>query len=171
MGSRTAYLAPVGLEEQLKKELPGSLQYGRLFVAEGPAQKVRWAQNIWYDLEEFSFSSIGEAATKLRSVQGLWAYYPHASVRRGELIRERLPKFRPKPLVFPSLLPRAPLGSWTLLDDQTLLFAKNCSSPFAHGEVHFAETKEPPSRAYLKLWEFFTRTGLMPKPGSKCLEI
>ncbi len=170
---RTAYLAPVGYSQPLQRELQGTLaQIGpRLFIAEGPAQKVRFAQNIWHDLEEFSFRSIGEAADKLRSLQGLWAYYPHASVRRGALIQERLPRFFPKPLVFPSALPTAPLGSWTLLDEGTLLFAKRCSSPFAHGEIHFVETKEPPSRAYLKLWEFFLRTGKMPKPGSKCLEI
>jgi len=172
MDSRTAYLAPEGLEEPLKRELQGAVsQHGRLFIAEGPLQKVRWAQNIWYDLKEYSFRSIGEAAGKLRSLHGLWAYYPHAAVRRGALISERLPFFDPKPLVFPSALTLAPLGSWTLLDDRTLICAKRCSSQFAHGEIHFAETREPPSRAYLKLWEFFTRTGKMPKSGARCLEI
>lgn len=172
MESRTAYFAPEGLEEQLKGELKEiAFQHGRLFVAEGPPQKVRWAQNIWFDLKEISFRSISDAAGKLRSLQGLWAYYPHVSARRGALIAERLPFFDPKPLVFPSALPKAPLGSWTLLDDNTLLLAQKCSSPFAHGEIHFVETREPPSRAYLKLWEFFTKTGKWPKAGSKCLEI
>jgi 23S rRNA (cytidine2498-2'-O)-methyltransferase len=172
MNSRTAYLAPEGLEEPLKQELLGAFtQYGRLFIAEGPFQKVRWAENIWYDLEQFSFQSIGEAASKLRSLQALWAYYPHAAIRRGALIADRLPRFSPKPLVFPSCLPTAPLGSWTLLDEKTLLFAKRCSSPFAHGAIQFVETKEPPSRAYLKLWEFFTRTAVMPQARAKCLEI
>ena len=172
MDSRTAYLAPVGLEEQLRRELQSIvLQNGRFFIAEGPPQKVHWAQNIWYDLKEYSFRSISEAAGKLRSLQGLWAYYPTVSARRGALIAERLPFFVPKPLVFPSQLPTAPLGSWTLLNDQTLICGQRCSSPFAHGELHFVETREPPSRAYLKLWEFFTRTGKIPKSGSKCLEI
>ena len=172
MESKTAYLAPEGLEESLKRELKGiSSQHGRLFIADGDPQKVRWAQNIWYNLKEFSFRSISDAAGKLRSLQGLWAYYLHASVRRGELIAERLPFFDPKPLTFPSPIPKAPLGSWTLLDDNTLICAQTCSSPFAHGEIHFVETREPPSRAYLKLWEFFIRTGIRPQAGSKCLEL
>jgi len=160
------------MEGPLERELTGvSERMGRLFIADGPPQKTLWAQNVWYDLREISFRSIGEAAGKLRSLQGLWAYYPHESVRRGALIQERLPYFEPKPLSFPSQLPTAPLGSWTLLNDETLLCAPRCSSPFAHGEIHFAETREPPSRAYLKLWEWFTRSGVFPKPNARCLEI
>jgi len=172
MEGRTGYLAPEGLEETLEQELKGiALRLGRLFIAEGGPQKVRWAENIWYDLLEISFRSIGEAAKKLRSLGVLWAYYPHESVRRGALIEERLPFFSPKPIAFPASPPEAPLGSWTLLDDSTLLCASRCSSPFAHGKVQFVETREPPSRAYLKLWEFFTRVKTCPKPGQRCLEI
>jgi 23S rRNA (cytidine2498-2'-O)-methyltransferase len=172
MEPRTGYLAPDGFEGALERELQEVVfRQGRLFVAEGAPQKVRWAQNIWYDLREISFHSISEAAAKLRSLQALWAYYPSASARRGALIEERLPFFAPKPFTFPAQVPKAPLGSWTLLNDQTILCAPRCLSPFAHGEIHFVETKEPPSRAYLKLWEFFTRLGKMPARGEKCLEI
>src|SRR5262249_2658315 len=72
---------------------------------------------------------------------------------------------------FPAPLPKTPLGSWTLLDDNTLLCSPRCSSPFAHGEIAFFETKEPPSRAYLKLWEFFTRVGKQPGKDETCLEL
>jgi 23S rRNA (cytidine2498-2'-O)-methyltransferase len=172
MGHRTAYLAPEGLEEALERELKGSVaRRERLLISEGPPQEVRFAQNIWYEPQEISFQSIKEAAAHLRSLGALWAYYPTTSVRRGALIQEELPFFRPKPLPFPSPLPTAPIGAWTLLDSHTLLCAPKTSSPFAHGEIHFLETKEPPSRAYLKLWEFFTRTGNIPKPGAHCLEI
>jgi 23S rRNA (cytidine2498-2'-O)-methyltransferase len=172
MGNRTAYFAPEGFDEVLARELKGSAtRLGRLFISEGPREKVRFAQNIWYDLQKIPFRSIGEAATKLRSLGALWAYYPNASVRRGALIQEELPFFRPKPIAFPSTLPTAPVGSWTLLDSETLLCSPKTSSPFAHGEFHFLETLEPPSRAYLKLWELFTRIGKVPKPGSRCLEI
>ena len=104
-------------------------------------------------------------------MQRLWAFYPHIHVRRGELISLSLPYFSPKPLAFPSPTPTAALGSWTLLNEHTLLAASHCASPFAHGEVHFQETKEPPSRAYLKLWEILTRINQMPKAGERCLEI
>jgi len=168
----TGYLAPEGLEDALEGELKNILvRYGRLFIAEGPPQRVHWAQNIWKDPQMISFSSIKDAASKLRALHGLWAYYPNVSVRRGELIAENLPYFAPKPLPFLAPLPKAPLGSWTLLDENTLLCSPQCTSPFAHGEPAFAETKEPPSRAYLKLWEFFTRTGHYPQKGDVCLEL
>ncbi len=166
------YLAPEGLEEALASELKHiTARYGRLFLAEGPLQEVYWVQNIWLSPQIISFKSIKDAANKLRALQALWAYYPNVSIRRGELIAENLPYFAPKPLTFLSPLPKAPLGSWTLLDEGTLLCSPHCSSPFANGEVRFIETKEPPSRAYLKLWEFFTKSGTWPKKGDVCLEL
>lgn len=164
------YLAPEGYEEALEGELNGITErYGRLFIA--PKQKVRWAQNIWSHPQRFSFGSVSEGAAILRSLGPLWAHYPVASIRRAGWISSKLPFFFPKPLTFPDAPPEAPLGSWTLLDDHTLLASPDCSSPFMHGEVHFVETKLPPSRAYLKLWEFFTRTKCRPQPGERCLEI
>ena len=170
--TQTGYLAPEGLEDRLKSELKGiSAEYGRLILTEGPPQKVHWAQNIWLEPQIIPFQSISDAAKKLRSLQKLWAHYPHQNIRRGELIAEKLPYFSPKPLPFPNLIPSAPLGSWTLIDGSTLLAAPHCASPFAHGEVHFQETPEPPSRAYLKLWETFLKIGQMPKSGERCLDL
>ncbi len=171
MGS-TAYLAPVGLEDALEKELKKiTARHERLFVAEGPPQKVYFAQNIWIDPQTIAFESISEAARQLRSLSGLWAYYPYQNPRRGELIAGQLPYFLPKKLPFPAPAPSSQLGSWTLLDSHTLFASTHCSSPFAHGEVHFKETRIPPSRAYLKLWELFTRIGKWPKKNDRCLEI
>jgi 23S rRNA (cytidine2498-2'-O)-methyltransferase len=168
----TGYLAPEGLEEELKEELQGPIeQYGRLLIAPGAPQKVHWAQNIWYDPVRISFHSISEAARLLRSLHSLWAFYPYQSIRRGKLIAEQLPYFSPKPLAFPSQLPTSDLGSWTLLDSHTLLASSRSSSPFAHGEIHFIESRIPPSRAYLKLWEFFIRIGRWPNPGDRCLDL
>lgn len=168
----TGYLAPFGFEKQLEKELLNiAARYGRLFLAEGAPQTVRWAQNIWHEPQLIDYRSVGEAAEKLRALQGLWAYLPYACVRRGELIAKKLPYFMPKPFSFMAPLPKAFLGSWTLLNEKTLLCAPKCSSSFAHGEVRFLETKEPPSRAYLKLWEFFMRIGKWPGKGDECLEV
>lgn len=168
----TGYLAPLGLEEQLLKELKDVVQqYGRLILAKGGPQKVYWAQNIWFDPQIIPFKSISDAAKKLRALQKLWSFYPYACTGKGKLISSQLPFFSPKPLIFPASLPTAPLGSWTLIDEQTLLAAPSCSSPFAQGEVHFQENKTPPSRAYLKLWEIFTKIGQIPKAKEVCLEI
>ncbi|HSX10681.1 MAG TPA: SAM-dependent methyltransferase [Chlamydiales bacterium] len=169
---RTGYLAPVGLEEALLGELKEvESQVGRLIIARGEAQPVHWALNIWRDLQIIPFDSIGDAAQKLRALHGLWAFFPHEHIRRAHLIQEKLPYFSPKPLPFPATLPKGTLGSWTLLDANTLIASASCTSPVPHGEYQFLETKEPPSRAYLKLWEALTRLGCMPKPGDVCLEI
>jgi len=168
----TGYLAPEGLEKQHESELRNIKdRIGRLFIAEGPVQKVYFAQNIWVDVQRLSFASISDAAKQLKALNKLWAFYPHHFVRRGQLITEKLSYFSPKPLAFPSKAPASGLGSWVMVDENTLYAAARCSSPLAHGQAHFQETKIPPSRAYLKLWEVFTLIGVMPKPGDKCLEI
>jgi 23S rRNA (cytidine2498-2'-O)-methyltransferase len=167
----TGYLAPLGLEDNLRKELKNILhEYDRLFLIETP-QKAYWAQNIWHDPQIIHFDSISDAAKKLRGLGKLWSFYPYKNIRRASLITEKLPYFPRKPITFPSNIPNSPLGSWTLLDTNTLLASPVCSSQFPQGEVHFQETKVPPSRAYLKLWESLTRIGKHPKAGDSCLEV
>jgi 23S rRNA (cytidine2498-2'-O)-methyltransferase len=169
---RTGYLAPKGLEKPLLGELQNvEQQIGRLIITTGEEQEALWSQNVWRDLKIIPLESINDGAKKLRSMHGLWSLYPHANIRRAKLIQEKLPFFSPKPLAFPSTLPTAPLGSWTLLDANTLIASPSCSSLLPSGEYHFQETKEPPSRAYLKLWEVFTRIRIMPKPNDLCLEL
>jgi 23S rRNA (cytidine2498-2'-O)-methyltransferase len=134
----TGYLAPEGLEDSLKSELKNiAAQYGRLFLAEGPPQNVHWVQNVWHNPQTYKFKSLSDAAKYLRSLQKLWAFYPYSQTGKGKLIASQLAYFSPKPLPFPSPLPKTPLGSWMLLDEETLLASPLCSSPFAHGEVHF----------------------------------
>ncbi len=172
MNRTTGYLAPCDLQEQLRQELNHVIcEYDRLIIAEGPPQTAHWAQNIWFDPQIISFTSISEAAKKLRDMHKLWSFFPYKCIRRGMLITEKLPYFTPKTLPFPSNIPKSPLGSWTLLDENTLLASPHCSSLFAQGEVHFQESNIPPSRAYLKLWEALTRIGVFPSAGDTCLEV
>ena len=172
MKQTTGYLAPVDLQDSLRRELKNIIcEYDRLILTQGPPQTAYWAQNIWFDPQIIPFVSISEAAKQLKQLQKLWSFYPYQNIRRGALISEKLPYFSPKPLQFPSKVPQIPLGSWTLLDANTLLASPRCSSFFAQGEVHFQESKVPPSRAYLKLWEALTRIGQLPKPGQMCLEV
>jgi 23S rRNA (cytidine2498-2'-O)-methyltransferase len=92
--------------------------------------------------------------------------------RRSALIENALPRVSAKPLVFGAALPTAPLGSWTLLDPGTMLAAARCTNPFPNGEVRFVEDRsEPPSRAYLKLWEALTLIGCRPGLGEICLDL
>jgi 23S rRNA (cytidine2498-2'-O)-methyltransferase len=172
---RTGYLAAEGFEAQLEQELGRDRireRHGRLLLAEGPARPAAWAANIWYDVREIEFESISQAAAALRAMQRNWALYPHRLHRRASLIQEKLPHVSAKPLVFPAPPPKAPLGSWMLLDANRLLAAPHCSSAFANGAVEFVENKSaPPNRAYLKLWEALTLAGRWPQPGDLCLDL
>ncbi|MGQ9367297.1 SAM-dependent methyltransferase [Azospirillum sp. ST 5-10] len=170
---QTVYLAPEGLLDDLVAELGDVAAVdGRLVFAEGPARPAAWAQNVWHDPVRLRFASIKEAARALRGIQRNWALWPLRHHRRAALIQENLPHVSARPLAFPAPAPSAPLGSWTLLDERTLVAAARCSSPFRHGEVAFVENRTaPPNRAYLKLWEALTRMGEHPGPGDRCLDL
>ena len=171
--SLTAYLAPEGHLEDLLAELgEGTEVHGRLVLAEGSPRAAAWVANLWETPERIAIASIADGAKKLRAIQRNWALYDFKLHRRAALIAERLPHVAAKPLVFPAEAPKAPLGSWTLLDNETILASPRCSSPFPNGEVRFVEDRDgPPNRAYLKLWEAFTVIGRRPGPGDLCLDL
>ena len=140
--ARTAYLAPEGFVGELAQEIgPIDLAHDRLLIAPGPAKPAAWAQNIWLDPLEIGIASIGDAARKLRAIQRNWAVYAPQLHRRAMLIQAQLPVVSAKPLQFGSPAPLAPLGSWTLLDGNTLLAAPDCTSPFPNGEARFVEDR------------------------------
>jgi 23S rRNA (cytidine2498-2'-O)-methyltransferase len=140
-------------------------------VAAGPRQPAPWAQNVWLEPVRIPIRSVADGARQLRAIQRGWALYSSRLHRRARLIAEQLPHVSAKPLVFPAPPPAAPLGSWTLLDEGTILASAACSSPFPNGEARFVEFKSgPPNRAYLKLWEALTLLGERPGPGDACLD-
>jgi 23S rRNA (cytidine2498-2'-O)-methyltransferase len=147
--------------------------HGRLIVASAPVLSAAWVANVWLDPIHIPINSISDGAQKLRSIQRNWALYSFASHCRAALIEDKLPSVSAKPLVFGADPPKAPLGSWALLDPNTILASAHCSSPFPNGEVRFVEDRwAPPSRAYLELWEFFTLFfARRPKPGDLCLDL
>lgn len=170
---KTAYLGSEEFLDQLRQELKGIIhEHGRLILTDQEPQKTYWAQNIWFEPEVISFNSISEASNHLKAIQRNWACYSLSYHRRASLIQAKLPYISEKPVQFPLEIPKLPMGSWTLLDKNEILFSKRCSSLFSHGEINFQECKDgPPSRAYLKLWEALTMAQKMPTASSKCLEI
>ncbi len=168
-----AYLTPEGFENELIREVPDvEAVFGRLVLAGGACPAPAWAANIWFNPERIEAKSIGAVVRKLRSVQRNWAFYAPDRYRRHFLIQEQLPKVKVEPIEFLGALPSAQLGSWALIGPETLLFSARCSSPFPNGEVHMVENKiDPPSRAYLKLWEVFTVHGVRPQAGERCLDL
>lgn len=172
-----AYLAVPDREAELLEELARSGsrildQWGRLILADSGPSRAAWASNVWLTPERIAFESIADAARQLQSRQRNWAFFGLDHFRRGQLIAESLPHVSAAPLRFGDRLPKAPLGSFTLLEPNLLLASAKCSSPFSNGEVEFEENAiDPPSRAYLKLWEVFTLAGKQPKPGETCIDL
>ncbi len=168
----TGYLAPPGLEPHLLGELRRVREvHGRLLIAEGPQQPAHWAQNVWLRPVTLRIRSVADGAKQLRAIQRNWTLYSFRLHRRAKLIEARLPHVSAKPLEFPARAPAAPLGSWTLLAEDTILASAECTSPFPNGEARFVEHKVgPPTRAYRKLWEALTLLGARPGPGDRCLD-
>ncbi len=166
-------LAPADHADIVREELGAQIikEQERLFLVEDSAHSF-WAQNTWFDVQEFKFDSISSAAKHLRAIQRNW--WPHSVVthRRAQLIQDQLPPLKPKPLNFLAPVPKSPMGSWTLWDEKTMYYSGQCASPYPDGEVNFIENKtDPPSRAYLKLWEFFTTEEKHPGPGEKVMDL
>jgi len=187
------YQSVPGFEDHLKEELTfvsaagnsdlssnmpcrsGNIeQWGPLFYLSPPPPQgapVFWHLNTWLYPHKIEFESINDAAGALREIQRNWAPVLFTQFRRAALINSKLPRISEKRRPFPWLLPEAPIGSWTLLDDHTMIASSRCSSPFPAGAIEFEEDREgPPSRAYVKLWESFVRLRRLPEPGARCLD-
>lgn len=170
---KSAYLAPEGLTEPLLKELGGVIAiHDRLVLSSKPFSEAHWAQNIWKNPVVLSVDSINDAAKQLKSIQRNWCLYSFTLHRRAKLIEEKLNSSKKEPVPFPTTLPAQPLGSWCLLDENTILASAECSSPFPNGEAHFVEDKTgPPNRAYLKLYEALTLAKKTPQPEEFCMDV
>jgi len=134
-------------------------------------EKIFWYQNCWLEPFRLEFASINEAASALRGIQRNWAACLFTCFRRGALIESKLPPIKIKPRPFTWQPGDSPVGSWTLLDENTIIASAACSSPFPNGVIEFEEDREgPPGRAYLKLWEALVRLSKWPEKGNRCLD-
>lgn len=162
MTSYTGYLAVHNFEAELRHELELkgltiAMERDRLFLVQGKHPQMIWAQASAFNLTPVSITSINDGAKKLKAMGRNWGSFTVGHHRRAQLIQEELPRFNQKPIPFRHPLPSAPMGFWTLWEPNLIYATQETSSPFALGEMNFLEDKViPPSRAYLKLWEFFT---------------
>jgi len=170
MDEKFGYLPCFKLEHKLEKELKNFTKLGSLYLSNTNPDDVHWSQNVWCEIKIQKIKSISDGVKFLKGLQKRWSLYPFKSIRRSILIQEQLAK-NFKPIIFFTKLPSDDLGSWTLLDDNTILYSQKCSSLFPNGEASFVEDKKLPSRAYLKLWEIFTILGKTPGKNERCLEI
>lgn len=159
---QSLYLAPHTHEADLKAEL--DLKgvkildtRGRIFRCAGTRSDVIWAQASFIDIQEIPINSINDGAKKLKTLARNWALFTTGHHRRAQLIQEALPHYSTKPIDFLQARPTIPMGGWTLWDPELILASTTTTSLYPIGEMTFNEDQiNPPSRAYLKLWEFFT---------------
>lgn len=162
MNHYTGYLAIHKFESELEREfeikgIKVAHKRERLYLVEGDAPPMIWAQTTAFNLRSIPITSINDGAKKLKELGRNWGLFTVANHRRAQLIQDELPKYNQKPIPFRHPLPASPMGFWTLWEPNEILATPETSSPFALGEMTFQEDKvTPPSRAYLKLWEFFT---------------
>lgn len=162
MSTYTGYLAIHKFEAELEKELAlkGLKVFekkDRLYLVEGEHPAMIWAQMTAFNLNFIEITSINDGVKKLKALGRNWGLFTVDNHRRAQLIQSELPKYNTKPIPFRHQIPESKMGFWTLWEANKILATQETSSPFALGEMTFQEDKEmPPSRAYLKLWEFFT---------------
>ena len=168
-----AYLAADGFVDELVAELGNvTAVHDRLVLAVGPRRPAVWAADVWLDPVILPITSIATAVKALRAIHRYWAPYSFHLHRRIQLISEQLSGATPIPGAFPATIPQVAVGGWTLLDEHTLVAAKHRSCPWPNGVVDFIEDHTtPPSRAYLKLWEIFSRLKAWPHAGERCIDL
>lgn len=127
---------------------------------------VFW-KSYWAGARLHRIESIGGAAKFLKSQGPLWTPFFAAEKRRTLLIAEELRCRKPAPLEFGKMLPDGRLGGFALLNKDTLVYCLSIDPNTMGEELLFRETEEAPSRAYLKLWEFFMRLRHRPPPGAQ----
>ncbi len=172
-----AYWAPRDFAEDLAGEIARTSSLTLvthtedLFLCSGQFTELAWSQWTWRNCQVLKFSSIGDAVKALKERGGLWCEKSLVKHRRAQLILDQLRSPSHLPKEFSQLgFPRGQLGAYCLTAENELFFSKELS-PSVAGDVRFVETSEPPSRAYLKLWEAMSVYGLIPQRGDKCLEI
>ena len=171
------------LKDELKKrfgyECTNAEVYGDLlYCSDFPEtdDTPYFASTTYLEPFKFSFNSIGEAATTLKSIQRNWSPYQYQLFRRASLIQDKLPYINLKERTFPLNIPSSSMGCYTLIDEHTIIASALTSSPLPAGRLRFVEDHEnPPSRAYLKIQEslslFKYYFGIdFPKAEDKCFE-
>ncbi|HBI21748.1 MAG TPA: SAM-dependent methyltransferase, partial [Legionella sp.] len=93
-------------------------------------------------------------------------------VRRSRLIEAQLRQCTSLERQFPIETDIPPIGGFSLLDQNTLIYSANRFKKWPFGTCYFIEDKiNPPNRAYLKLWEAFMLLGRHPKSGDTALDL
>lgn len=170
---QTIYLAKPEYIFELSQELGDVTQViGNLVVSNRLKHDVCFALDVWLNPQIVKFESISEAARILRQAGKFWFLNPIENIRRSRLIESELRKLPDLDQSFPVKEPLPEIGCFSLLDKNTLVFsAKRWKNP-PLGDFRFIEDKKnPPNRAYLKLWEALTLLGRYPQKGETAYDL
>jgi len=148
------------LESELERELHfrniSYKKHDRLYFLDSNYCPL-FAQVTWQNCQILPITSIGDGIKKLRALGKNWALFSLGNHRRAQLIQDGLAKIKDDPIPFLAEPPKHPMGGWTLFDQNTIICSTQTTSRYPLGKIEFVENKDvPPSRAYVKLWEFFT---------------
>ena len=165
--------------ERLSLPLDFAKEYGNVLYVPSVAQGAPvpyWSKTALLNPFLLKFDSIGDAAHFLKGIQRSWAPYQFTCFRRATLLQEKLPHVQLKSQNFPYHIPHTPIGIYTFLDEHTILASAKTSSALPCGNITWNEDHEnPPSRAYLKLWEALSLAehffGIsLPNKDTRCFE-
>jgi 23S rRNA (cytidine2498-2'-O)-methyltransferase len=173
LSSQIAYVMHPDFGAELAKELgPNCQTAGNLMFSAMRKSNVIFASDVWLDTTVLGFESVSEAVRILKAAGRYWFLNPVASVRRSMLIAEQLRKLPDLHHSFPvrNLLPQ--IGCFSLLDNNTLVYAtKRLKNP-PLGDFRFIEDKtNPPNRAYLKLWEALALLDRYPTSSESAIDL
>lgn len=169
----TIYIAKPDYLKELCTELEDvSAVVGNMVFSPRIKSDVCFALDIWYDASIASFNSISEAVKILRAAGKYWYLNPIENIRRSRLIEDQLRKLPSLERGFPVIDPIPEIGCFSLLDQNTLVYSARRWKKWPVGHTFFIEDKtNPPNRAYLKLWEALTLTGVYPKSGDTAIDL
>ncbi|MFZ5627877.1 MAG: SAM-dependent methyltransferase [Spirochaetota bacterium] len=125
------------------------------------SDRLYWVLDYW-PVRRLKFVSVSDGAKQLRRSGKRWAYAGAQAFRRGQLIADELRVKPLKQLSFPLETDEGEYSAFTLASaDEILWTDKPLKGRFAGGKLRFHEDRTgPPSRAYLKLQEALTLSGI-----------
>lgn len=178
MKQLTAYVAASEFKTQLQQEilldteLKLVKEIDNVFLVQGPCKPLVWSQNQWLNPVICNYSSIKDAQNILRNAAKHWHLSAASLNRRALLIQEGLPKWKIKTQAPYQPISTIPLASYAVISNNEMIYSSECQWPYPDGKIPFAEDHlQPPSRAYLKLWEVFTRLGVKPTSNDLCIDL
>lgn len=168
------------LRDELREEFEHEVRAAKITGAEiAPGvwhtrsdQRLYWVLDYW-PVDQLEFVSVSDGAKQLRRLAKNWAYAGAVAFRRGQLIAGELRVKAMKELVYPVQGDDRVYHAFTLAGQNTLLWsAQPLKGRFAGGKMRFEEDRKgPPSRAYLKLEEALTLSGLVFRPDDAVVDL